>query len=177
MPDSKPNMTIGQLAKAVGKTPRALRLYETKGLIVPEGRTRGGFRLYGPSALVRLRWILELSSLGLSLDDIHQMLDEIARADRGDTAMGVLRDEYRARLAELDRQIARLTALRQAVTAGLKYMERCRGCQRGPLPDCCGNCIAEVGDALPDMVAGLLAQPPVDRTDPCRLIDTANRKS
>ena len=116
MVDPKPSMTIGQLAKAVGKTPRAVRLYETKGLIVPEARSRGGFRLYGPSALVRLRWILELSNLGLSLDDIQQMLEEVGAAEVGDTAMSVLRDEYRARLTELDQQIARLTALRQAVT-------------------------------------------------------------
>lgn len=170
-------MTIGQLARAVDKTPRALRLYETKGLIVPECRSPGGFRLYGPSALVRLRWILKLADLGLSLDAIQAMLDEIAAAETGDVAMSVLRDEYRRRLADLEEQIERLSALRRGLKAGLRYMERCHGCPRSPLPTCCAGCIAEVGDDFPDMVAGLMAQPPIDRDDPCRQLDRSPSKS
>jgi MerR family copper efflux transcriptional regulator len=166
--DTPDRMTIGQLAQAVHKTPRALRLYEEKGLIVPECRSVGGFRLYGPSAVVRLGWICKLSALGLSLDDIQTLLEDIGRAERGDVAMTVLRDEYQRRLAELDAQLIRLTALRRGVEAGLAYLERCRGCQRTPLPECCGGCIAEVGDNLPDMIAGLLSQPPADRVEPCR---------
>lgn len=168
-------MTIGQLAQVVHKTPRALRLYEEKGLIVPECRSPGGFRLYGPSALVRLRWICKLSALGLSLDDIQGLLEDVGRAERGDVAMNVLRAEYERRLADLDAQLARLTALRRGVEAGLDYLERCRGCARTPLPECCGGCVAEVGDALPDMIAGLLSQPPAERAEPCRLAaGTAN---
>ncbi len=163
-------MTIGQLARAVGKTPRALRLYEQKGLIVPRDRSPGGFRLYGDSALTRLRWILKLSELGLSLDDIQSLLDEIGAAVNGDRAMSVLRSEYRTRLVELDAQIRRLEALKQGLQAGLKYMERCHGCQRSPLPECCRGCIAEVGDDFPEMVAGLTAQAPINRDDPCRRI-------
>lgn len=161
-------MTIGQLARFVHKTPRALRLYEEKGLIVPECRSPGGFRLYGPSAVVRLSWICKLSALGLSLDDIQTMLEDIGRAERGDVAMNVLRDEYARRLTELDAQLERLTALRRGVEAGLAYLERCRGCARTPLPECCGGCVAEVGDNLPHMIAGLLSQPPADRVEPCR---------
>lgn len=163
-------MTIGQLARAVGKTPRALRLYEEKGLIMPRDRSPGGFRLYGDSALTRLRWILKLSEIGLSLDDIQSMLGEIGAAANGDTAMSVLRSEYRTRLVELDAQMQRIAALKAAVEAGLRYMERCHGCARSPLPACCKGCIAEVGDDFPEMVAGLTAQPPINRTEPCRRI-------
>lgn len=163
-------MTIGQLARAVGKTPRALRLYEQKGLIVPEDRSPGGFRLYGDSALTRLRWIIKLSEIGLSLDDIQSMLAEIGAASSGGQAMKVLRSEYRTRLVQLEAQIQRLSALKQGVEAGLRYLERCHGCPRSPLPECCENCIAEVGPDYPEMVAGLTAQPPIERDDPCRRI-------
>lgn len=169
--DENARMTIGQLARAVGKSARALRLYEEKDLLVPEERSPGGFRLYGPSALVRLRWICKLSEIGLSLDDIQSMLAEIGAASNGDKAMSVLRSEYRTRLVEIDAQMQRLTALREAIEAGLRYMERCRGCPRSPLPRCCKGCIEEVGDDFPDMVAGLTAQPPIERDDdPCRRI-------
>jgi len=163
-------MTIGQLARAVGKTPRALRLYEEKGLILPQDRSPGGFRLYNDSALTRLRWILKLSEIGLSLDDIQSMLGEIGAATNGDTAMSVLRSEYRTRLVEIDAQMKRLAALKQAIEAGLGYMQRCHGCARGPMPECCKGCIAEVGDDFPEMVAGLTAQPPIARSEPCRRI-------
>ncbi|MCA9537885.1 MAG: MerR family transcriptional regulator [Myxococcales bacterium] len=168
MSQTKEQMTIGQLAKRVDKTPRALRLYEEMGLIVPAGRSEGGFRLYGEDALARLQWILELVELGLPLAEIQNMLEAIGHAPHGGAAMDVLRDEFVRRLDELDAQIARLIGLRQAVSAGLRYLDRCENCTRKPLPECCTNCIAEVGPDLPDMVAGLLAQSPVDRTDPCQ---------
>lgn len=170
-------MTIGQLAQVANKTPRALRLYEKKGLIVPECRSPGGFRLYGPSAVTRLRWICKLSALGLSLDEIQEMLDDIGRAERGEVAMNVLRGEYSRRLTALEAQITRLEALRDGVEAALGYLERCRGCQRSPLPECCGECVAEVGDDLPPMIAGLLSQPPADRERPCCAIAAANQKT
>lgn len=169
-------MTIGQLAKAVNKTPRAVRLYEEMGLLVPQGRSEGGFRLYGPDAVERLRWINRLSDLGLPLNEIQSMLDEIADACTGGQAMAVLREQYRARLAELDAQIRHLERLRRAVSEGLDYLTRCRTCERTPLPSCCGGCIEEVG-AVPEMVMGLLAQEPLDRTDPCRKIGVRSESS
>ena len=47
---SVPDLKIGDLARATGKTQRALRLYEEMGLLVPSERTVGGFRVYGCDA-------------------------------------------------------------------------------------------------------------------------------
>jgi DNA-binding transcriptional MerR regulator len=155
-------MTIGQLAAAVGKTPRALRLYEEKGLIAPATRSDGGFRLYDVNALTRLRWILEWVETGLPLQDIQGMLRDVATSETGGAAMDGLRARYSERLTELDAQLQRLTRLRAAVVSGLNYMERCRTCTRTVLPDCCGRCVAQV-DHLPPMMAGLYAQARDDR--------------
>src|SRR5512138_3267239 len=46
-------MRVGELAKAVGKTVRAMHLYEELGLLEPRARSEGGFRLYGPEAVDR----------------------------------------------------------------------------------------------------------------------------
>ena len=48
-------LRIGDLARATGKTVRAIHLYEERGLLKPATRSSGGFRLYDPSAVERLR--------------------------------------------------------------------------------------------------------------------------
>ena len=47
-------MRVGELAKAVGKTVRAMHLYEELGLLEPAARSEGGFRLYGSDAVDRI---------------------------------------------------------------------------------------------------------------------------
>ena len=69
-------MKISELAKATGISARTLRWYESKGLLMPSGRSDGGHRLYGHQALHRLQMILSLKALGLSLSEIGELLDQ-----------------------------------------------------------------------------------------------------
>lgn len=69
---SEPFLTIGDLAKEFGVTHRALRHYETAGLLSP--RRKGRARLYSPSDRTRLRLILLGKRLGLTLLDIRDLL-------------------------------------------------------------------------------------------------------
>ena len=64
-------MRVGELAKAVGKTVRAMHLYEELGLLEPASRSEGGFRLYGPDAVDRINWIVKLQAIGFTLADIQ----------------------------------------------------------------------------------------------------------
>ena len=110
MNDTIGTLTIGQLATAVGKTPRALRLYEEMGLLVPSRRSQGGFRLYGADAVARLRWVIELADAGLPLAEIQDLLVDIAAADDGGGAMNVLRTRLAARRRDLTAQVRQLQA-------------------------------------------------------------------
>lgn len=161
-------MTIGQLAAQVGKTPRALRLYEELGLIVPQGRSKGGFRLYGDDAVARLNWVVELAELGLPLADIQAMLADIAAAQTGGAGMDILRARYVERRSDIEAQIRQLETLRRGLDHALAYLERCRPCTRGPVPQSCQACVQATGPGLPDMVRGLIAQPP---RDPCQRLN------
>jgi len=146
-------MTIGQLAQAVGKSPRALRLYEEKKLISPQGRSPGGFRLYGPDALSRIRSILHMGELGLPLSQIKKLIQEFKRASHGREAMDSLRNQYKKQLDEVDKQVERLKVLRNLIQSGLDYLEGCRGCMRSG-QDGCQRCAGE----FPDIVAGMFSQ-------------------
>src|SRR5882724_11253634 len=67
-------LLVGDLAKAVGKTVRAIHLYEELGLVRAHERSKGRYRLFSQDALVRVRWIIKLQNLGLSLSDIQALV-------------------------------------------------------------------------------------------------------
>jgi DNA-binding transcriptional MerR regulator len=63
-------LTIQQAAETTGWTPRMLRYVERVGL-VEAARSRGGYRLYGPEQLQRLRTLRELlSTFDIGLSDV-----------------------------------------------------------------------------------------------------------
>ena len=67
-------MRIGELATAAGVSASRIRFYETAGLLVPDGRTAAGYRIYGEPALRALR-IIELAQLaGFTLAEIKALL-------------------------------------------------------------------------------------------------------
>ena len=110
-------MRIGEAAAAAGTTPRALRLYEARGLLQPPPRTPAGQREYGPAEVARVRVIRNLLALGLTLEDLRRRahrLDLLIQdppascGSRPAEFSNVVAD----RLATLDAEIARLTHLR-----------------------------------------------------------------
>jgi MerR family transcriptional regulator, repressor of the yfmOP operon len=73
---------IGELARRVGSTPRAVRHYEELGLLPDRGRPTGRHRLYDAQDEARLRELLQVRELlGLSLAELRAWSDaEAARA-------------------------------------------------------------------------------------------------
>lgn len=152
-------MTIGQLAKAVGKSPRALRLYEEKGLIAPESRSQGGFRQYGPDALLRLRWILQLVNSGLHLSEIQAILQRVASAENGREALDILQGHFHQKIHSLDEQIKQLGTLKAALESGLDHLKMCDTCEK-TRPHNCNICVSKT-HSFPEMIAGALVQTPM----------------
>ena len=66
-------LNAAECARRTGLTVRALRVYETHGLIKP-GRSGNGRRLYGPSELQRLNVIVTLRAFGMTLAQIRSLL-------------------------------------------------------------------------------------------------------
>jgi DNA-binding transcriptional MerR regulator len=107
---SRPNMRSGALARAAGVHRETLRYYERRGLLAEPVRGPGGHRHYPPEALDRLRATRATQRLGFTLDEIRGLLDR-----HGDAA-GAVTDRARAKLIEIDRRIADLQAVRDALT-------------------------------------------------------------
>ena len=73
-------LTASEAAASLGISPKALRLYEQRGLLRP-GRTRAGWRSYGPIEMARAAEIAALRALGLSLAQVARVLDGDPRSE------------------------------------------------------------------------------------------------
>jgi DNA-binding transcriptional MerR regulator len=96
-------LTVGTLAKASGLTIRTLHHWDAQGLLVPAERTQAGYRRYGPDEVARLYRILALRRLGLSLEEIADVLDR-----EGPDLAGAVR----AHLARVEEELASQQRLR-----------------------------------------------------------------
>ena len=98
--------TVGELARELGVTPRTIRFYEDRGLILP-GRA-GTTRVYAPRDRARLILILRGKQLGFSLREIREYLDLYDADPAHAGQIRLLLDRVRARVAQLDEQKAAL---------------------------------------------------------------------
>ena len=105
---------VKEVAELSGVSVRALHHYDELGLLVPQGRTDAGYRLYNDEDLLRLQQILIGRELGLSLEEIRSSLDD-ASFDR----KGML---VRQR-AELTKRVQQATAMLSAVERALTLLE------------------------------------------------------
>jgi MerR family copper efflux transcriptional regulator len=67
--------TIGEAAKAVGVSAKAIRIWESKGPLPPAGRTAAGYRLFTDEDIEILPFIGRAKTLGLTLPEIKGILD------------------------------------------------------------------------------------------------------
>lgn len=66
---------IGHVASLVGLSLRTVRYYEEVGLVLPSGRTEGGFRLYTDADIARLELVKQLKPLEFTLEEMRDLLE------------------------------------------------------------------------------------------------------
>lgn len=150
-------LRVGDLAKATGKTVRAIHLYEELGLLKPSVRSKGRYRLFGPEAVMRARWITKLQELGWSLGDIKTVV-QAGENLSAPGAMAQMRDVYQQQLKATREQISRLKALETELEDSLDYLQRCHTCSTDHDKDSCRSCQLHHEEEPPELVAGLAAQ-------------------
>jgi DNA-binding transcriptional MerR regulator len=123
-------MRIGELAERQGVTTKAIRFYESIGLLPDPERTPSGYRAYGEVDAERLAFIKTAQRLGLSLDEIKEI---IAFRDRGEQPCGYVADVLRRQVSDLDRRIREMRALRDE----LEHLEARASGGEGPASTYC----------------------------------------
>ena len=116
-------MRIGELAKLGKVTPRAVRYYESLGLIPPGEREGAGQHRYPEQTIARLQKIDQLKALGLSLDDIGKVIHLYFEDPTGKRAKLKVLEMLRGHLAETDIQLASLTRFRSELKGHITRFE------------------------------------------------------
>ena len=117
-------MRIGELARRAEVTPRTVRYYESIGLLPPGEREGSGQHYYSDETVARLRKIEQLKHLGLSLDEIGQVIDLYFSDPSGVRAKQKVVAMLRAHLADVDAKVATLGQLRSELQAHIHRFER-----------------------------------------------------
>jgi DNA-binding transcriptional MerR regulator len=113
--------TISQLAREFKITPRALRFYEDKGLLTP--LRDGQMRIYQSRDRARLQLILRGKRVGLSLQDIKDILDLYAIGDGQRAQMQAALDKFKARIVALEQQKHDILDAIETLSEGIAVLE------------------------------------------------------
>ena len=121
-------MRISELAKLAGVTPRTIRYYEDLGLLEASEREGTGFRYYTSDELARLQKINLLKTLGLTLDEISQVIPLLFEEPQKLVGKRILLDILKEHLQKIDRQVDSLTQhrteLRQRIELIQQWIDR-----------------------------------------------------
>lgn len=114
------HLAIGELGRLTATKVETIRYYERIGLLAEPMRSTGNYRVYGPDHLNRLSFIRRSRDLGFSLDQVRALLDLSDDQARSCEAIDSI---AKAHLAEVDRKIADLRALRRELAS---MVDQCR---------------------------------------------------
>lgn len=123
-------LLIGQVTALSHVPIRTIRYYESLGLIKACDRTEGGYRQFDESVLARLAFIKRSQSLGLSLQEIGELLQVY---DRGELPCHDVQAKLEHKIAEIDEQIEQLLTLRSELGGILSGWENFSSLQAGTI--------------------------------------------
>ena len=104
----------GEVAKSLGVGVQTLHYYEREGLIPEPPRTASGYRMYPPELVERVRFIRKAQALGLSLDEIREILRLV---EEGTSPCGCVQDALAGKLHEVDERLRELQSFRDDLAA------------------------------------------------------------
>lgn len=111
-------LQIGEVAKRAGVSIDTLRYYEKMKLLPKPARSSGGFRLFVPEHIERVRFIKQAQELGFSLDEIKGVL-----ATGGAEECLRVRDLLKRKLSDLDERLKAMRDFRRVLTRHLSACE------------------------------------------------------
>ncbi len=106
---------IGDLAKEVGLTTRTLRYWEEVGIIEAAERADGANRGYTPYYVRRIKFIMKLKELGLTIKEMQDLYVAYGEARQTEKMIPRLIDILDQHINKVDERMAKLASLRKEI--------------------------------------------------------------
>ncbi len=117
-------IAIGDLAKSIGLTTRTLRYWEEVGIIESEERADGANRGYSPYFVRRIKFIMKLKDLGLTIKEMQDLYIAYGEAKETDQMIPRLVAILDKHTQMVDEKVAKLHSLRKDI---VEYRQRIAG--------------------------------------------------
>jgi len=119
-------MNISDVSRTTGLPAKTIRYYEEIGLIGPT-RAENGYRTFSETEQHKLNFLARARSLGFPVESCRSLLALYGDPDRASADVKGIAQQH---LAEVDRKIEELTAMRATLS------ELVRACAGDERPDC-----------------------------------------
>jgi DNA-binding transcriptional MerR regulator len=110
-------LTVGSLAERSGVSPRTIKHWEDKGIIEPDMRTEGGFRLYSEAYVFLCQLIRDLQLFGYSLEEVKAVSDDVR------TLLAIETDLEAHAPAAVEKRLAAMLEAIKALSDRMKLLE------------------------------------------------------
>ena len=114
-------ISIGDLSKSLNLTTRTLRYWEEAGIIEAAPRSEGSNRFYSQDIAKRVRFIIKLKELGLTIQELQDLYTAYGEAKRTDRMIPALIQVLDRHIDLVDDKMARLASLRKDI---VEYRQR-----------------------------------------------------
>ncbi len=117
-------ITVGELAKRASLNPRTIKYWEEKGIIQPDGRSTGGFRLYTTEYVYLCQLIQDFQRFGYSLEEIKETAElfrDFVAIRNGFSSLSL--QETLARFELMDEKITQLRERMNMFKEGIQRWE------------------------------------------------------
>jgi DNA-binding transcriptional MerR regulator len=121
-PENNDCISIGVLAKNTGVTTRTLRYYEEMGIMSPSCRTEGSTRAYTLEDVRKLKFVLKLKELGLTIKEMQELDRVYAEARETNRIIPLLVEMLDHHIDTLDEKMSKLSSLRKEIVEYRKRM-------------------------------------------------------
>lgn len=121
MDTNEEHISIGNLARTIGVTTRTLRYYEEMGIMSPPRRLEGAVRVYTSEDVRKIKFILRLKELGLTIKEMQELDAVYAEAKETDRIIPRLIEMLDNHINNLDEKMSKLASLRKEI---IEYRQR-----------------------------------------------------